>query len=77
MSPTLDNESSKSHRDSFEIDLDSCAEGKVDHYSEEGKVSLGDLCPVLMKNCENSVIISEHHARDGIVRFQVAPCSLV
>lgn len=36
MSPTLDNESSKSHRDSFEIDLDSCAEGnKVDHYSEE------------------------------------------
>jgi hypothetical protein len=41
MSPTLDNESSKSHRDSFEIDLDSCAEGnKVDHYSEEGK----ELC---------------------------------
>lgn len=39
MSPTLDNESSKSHRDSFEIDLDSCAEGnKVDHYSEEGKI---------------------------------------
>lgn len=37
MSPILDNESSKSHRDSFEIDLDSCAEGnKVDHYSEEG-----------------------------------------
>ncbi|PNF29493.1 hypothetical protein B7P43_G04550, partial [Cryptotermes secundus] len=36
MSPILDNESSKSHRDSFEIDLDSCAEGnKVDHYSEE------------------------------------------
>jgi hypothetical protein len=39
MSPILDNESSKSHRDSFEIDLDSCAEGnKVDHYSEEGMV---------------------------------------
>jgi hypothetical protein len=39
MSPTLDNESSKSHRDSFEIDLDSCAEGnKVDHYSEEGNL---------------------------------------
>jgi hypothetical protein len=47
MSPTLDNESSKSHRDSFEIDLDSCAEGnKVDHYSEEGKVSQSWLCLV-------------------------------
>jgi len=47
MSPTLDNESSKSHRDSFEIDLDSCAEGnKVDHYSEEGKIFMTDekLC---------------------------------
>jgi hypothetical protein len=43
MSPTLDNESSKSHRDSFEIDLDSYAEGnKVDHYSEEGKIFLTD-----------------------------------
>ncbi|XP_066993886.2 microtubule-associated protein futsch isoform X2 [Anabrus simplex] len=36
MSPALDNESTKSHRDSFEIDMDSCAEGtKVDHYSED------------------------------------------
>jgi hypothetical protein len=41
MSPILDHESSKSHRDSFEIDLDSCAEGnKVDHYSEEGMASI-------------------------------------
>ena len=43
MSPTMDNESSKSHRDSFEIDMDSCAEGNKDHFSEEGKqITLDD-----------------------------------
>jgi hypothetical protein len=60
MSPILDNESSKSHRDSFEIDLDSCAEGnKVDHYSEEGMVSHIHF-EVFMKNFANSGTDSEH-----------------
>jgi len=64
MSPTLDNESSKSHRDSFEIDLDSCAEGnKVDHYSEEDSLLNIDV--------SNS---SENRLR-GMKMLSKKPCS--
>ncbi|KAG8234090.1 hypothetical protein J437_LFUL014619 [Ladona fulva] len=40
-SPGLDNESSKSHRESSEIDLDSPVEGnKVDHFSEDSLLNI-------------------------------------
>jgi hypothetical protein len=60
MSPILDNESSKSHRDSYEIDLDSCAEGnKVDHYSEG--LASDILFAVFVEDYANSDTVAEHH----------------